>query len=51
MELFSPTGQLYIDETSTTVELINVNTAQLAPGSYVVRLTATNARNTMKVVK
>ena len=51
VELFSAAGQLYIDETSTAVELINVNTAQLAPGSYVVRLTATNARSTMRVVK
>ena len=51
IELFSMSGQVLINEVRSGMEMNPVGTAQLAPGSYVLRLTTDNARTTMNVVK
>ncbi len=49
-ELFSLSGQLLLDVTHSGID-INLPTAGLASGSYILRLTSDNARSTVKVVK
>ena len=51
IELFSMSGQVLINEVRNGLEVNTVGTAQLAPGSYVLRLTSDNGRATMNVVK
>jgi hypothetical protein len=51
VELFSTAGQLLIDEIHSAAELITLSTAQLAPGSYVLRLTDGDIRSTVQVLK
>ena len=51
IELFNMSGQVLINEVRTGLEMNTVGTAQLAHGSYVLRLTTENARTTMNVVK
>ncbi|MBL0126469.1 MAG: T9SS type A sorting domain-containing protein [Flavobacteriales bacterium] len=51
VELFNLSGQRVIDEMKSAVETITVHTADLTPGSYVLRLTSGTTRTTMRVVK
>ncbi len=51
VELFNLSGQRVIDEMKSAVETITVHTAELTPGSYVLRLSSGTSRTTMRVVK
>ena len=51
VELINMAGQVLINETRTGIELNTIATGQLAPGSYVVRLTSANESTTFNVIK
>ncbi|MBK7296931.1 MAG: T9SS type A sorting domain-containing protein [Flavobacteriales bacterium] len=51
VELINMAGQMLRNETRTGMELITIATGQLAPGSYVVRLTSANESTTLSVIK
>ncbi len=51
VEMFDVSGQLVLDETRTSVEILTIATNALPPGSYVLRLTNGSARTSLRVVK